>query len=97
MRELIGELSTLSPEFRSQWAAHDVRIRHEGIKRLWHPEVGDLELTYQPLDLPLPLPLPHRTVHDLTLYTMNSRSRRETCAAPAGEDAGRGRRGKAWS
>ncbi|MET7655675.1 MULTISPECIES: helix-turn-helix transcriptional regulator [unclassified Streptomyces] len=65
LRELIGELSTLSPEFRSQWAAHDVRIRHDGIKRLWHPEVGELELTYQSLDLPLS----HRAMHDLTLYT----------------------------
>ena len=37
LRELIGELSTLSPEFRAQWAAHDVRIRHDGIKRLQPP------------------------------------------------------------
>lgn len=65
LRELIGELSTLSPEFRSHWAAHDVRIRHDGIKRLWHPEVGELELVYQSLDLPMT----NRAVHDLTLYT----------------------------
>jgi transcriptional regulator with XRE-family HTH domain len=65
LRELIGELSTLSPEFRTLWAAHEVRTRHDGIKRLQHPEVGLLELTYQSLDLPTP----HRTVHDLTLYT----------------------------
>lgn len=64
LRELIGELSTLSTEFRTQWAAHDVRIHHEGIKRLRHPEVGELELTYQSLDLPLP----NRTMHDLTIY-----------------------------
>jgi transcriptional regulator with XRE-family HTH domain len=65
LRELVGELSTLSPEFRTLWAAHDVRIRHDGIKRLQHPEVGRLELTYQSMDLPTP----NRTVHDLTLYT----------------------------
>lgn len=65
LRELIGELSTLSPEFRSRWAAHDVRIRHDGIKRLWHPEVGELELSYQSLDLPMT----NRAVHDLTLCT----------------------------
>ncbi|WP_281426920.1 MmyB family transcriptional regulator [Nonomuraea ceibae] len=53
LRELIGELSTLSTEFRSRWAAHDVRIRHDGAERLWHPQVGQLELTYQSLDLPL--------------------------------------------
>ncbi|GAB2453820.1 hypothetical protein GCM10027187_22650 [Streptosporangium sandarakinum] len=33
----VGELSTLSPEFRSQWAAHNVRIHHDGTKRLRHP------------------------------------------------------------
>lgn len=65
LRELIGELSTLSPEFRTQWAAHDVRIRHDGIKRLRHPDIGDLELTYQSLDLPLS----NRAVHNLTIYT----------------------------
>ncbi|MFI5801871.1 helix-turn-helix transcriptional regulator [Streptomyces sp. NPDC051561] len=65
LRELIGELSTLSPEFRTMWAAHDVRTRHEGIKRLQHPEVGRLELTYQSLDLPTS----SRSVHDLTFYT----------------------------
>ncbi|KDN75789.1 XRE family transcriptional regulator [Streptomyces olindensis] len=65
LRELIGELSTLSPEFRGQWAVHDVRIRHDGVKRLRHPEVGELELSYQSLDLPLS----RRAVHDLTLYT----------------------------
>ncbi|WP_455678631.1 MmyB family transcriptional regulator [Streptomyces bobili] len=69
LRELIGELSTLSPEFRSQWAAHDVRTQNEGIKRLHHPDVGDLELTYQSLDLPLSLSLSLRAVHDLDLYT----------------------------
>jgi hypothetical protein len=47
------------------WAAHDVRIRHDGIKRLQHPEVGRLELTYKSLDLPTS----QRTVHDLTFYT----------------------------
>ncbi|MFI8949692.1 helix-turn-helix transcriptional regulator [Streptomyces sp. NPDC053750] len=65
LRELIGELSTLSPEFRTQWAAHDVRIRHDGSKRLHHPDVGELELCYQSLDLPMA----GRAVHDLTLYT----------------------------
>src|SRR5919108_82750 len=65
LRELVGELSTLSPEFRSQWAAHDVLIRHDGIKRLQHPDVGHLELTFQSLDLPLS----GRAVHDLIIYT----------------------------
>lgn len=54
LRELVGELCTLSSEFRGLWAAHDVLIRHDGIKRLRHPEVGHLELTFQSLDLPCP-------------------------------------------
>ncbi|MEE1762397.1 MULTISPECIES: helix-turn-helix transcriptional regulator [unclassified Streptomyces] len=65
LRELIGELSTVSADFRTMWAAHDVRLRHEGIKRLQHPEVGHLELTYQSLDLPVS----QRAVHSLNLYT----------------------------
>jgi transcriptional regulator with XRE-family HTH domain len=30
LRELVGELSTVSEEFRTRWAAHDVRIHHAG-------------------------------------------------------------------
>jgi hypothetical protein len=65
LRELVGELSTLSSEFRAMWAAYDVRIRHEGVKQLRHPEVGRLELSYRSLDLPLS----RGAVHDLTIYT----------------------------
>ncbi|MFE9674646.1 helix-turn-helix transcriptional regulator [Streptomyces sp. NPDC006259] len=65
LRDLVGELSTLSPEFRTMWATHDVRIRHGGTKRLEHPEVGRLELVYRSLDLPVA----NRAVHDLTFFT----------------------------
>ncbi|MCP2342133.1 helix-turn-helix transcriptional regulator [Actinomadura rupiterrae] len=65
LRGLVGELSTLSPEFREHWAVHDVLIRHDGAKRLQHPDVGHLDLTFQSLDLPLP----GRAVHDLITYT----------------------------
>ncbi|GHD01439.1 transcriptional regulator [Streptomyces violarus] len=65
LRELIGELSALSTQFRIQWAAHHVRIRHYGIKRLHHPDVGRLELAYRSMDLPLS----NRAVYDLTVYT----------------------------
>jgi transcriptional regulator with XRE-family HTH domain len=65
LRELIGELSTLSIEFRALWASHDIRIRHEGTKRLAHPEVGNLELVYQSVDLPTA----GRSAYDLSLYT----------------------------
>lgn len=65
LRELIGELSTLSTEFRTLWAAHDVRIHHGGVKTFNHPDAGPLELTYQPLDLPLST----QEAHSLTIYT----------------------------
>ncbi|WP_280402122.1 helix-turn-helix transcriptional regulator [Nocardia carnea] len=65
LRELIGELSTLSPEFRTRWARHDVRLHHEGTKHLRHPEVGDLELPYRSLNLPLP----GRPDHEVVIYT----------------------------
>ncbi|MHA7264680.1 helix-turn-helix domain-containing protein [Arthrobacter sp. TMN-37] len=65
LRELVGELSTLSREFRTLWASHDIRFRHEGVKRLRHPVAGELELTYQSLTLPT---FP-RAVHSLSVYT----------------------------
>jgi transcriptional regulator with XRE-family HTH domain len=52
LRELVGELSTVSEEFRVRWAAHDVRIHHNGAKQFRHPVVGGLDLTYCTLDLP---------------------------------------------
>jgi transcriptional regulator with XRE-family HTH domain len=48
----IGELVTRSDDFRLRWAAHDVRFHRTGTKRLHHPEVGDLELDYETMDLP---------------------------------------------
>ncbi|NEA98816.1 helix-turn-helix transcriptional regulator [Streptomyces sp. SID13726] len=65
LRELIGELSTVSAEFRIRWAAHGVRVHHGGVKRLHHPEAGPLQLTYQPLDLPVSA----HEAHSLTIYT----------------------------
>jgi transcriptional regulator with XRE-family HTH domain len=47
LADLIGELSTRSDEFRVRWAAHDVRIHTTGVKRLHHPVVGDLELSFE--------------------------------------------------
>ncbi|MFF0465545.1 MmyB family transcriptional regulator [Streptomyces mexicanus] len=65
LRELIGELSTLSTEFRTRWAAHDVRVHHGGVKSFDHPDAGPLELTYQPPDLPLST----SEAHSLTIHT----------------------------
>ncbi len=52
LRELVGELSTLSEEFRSRWAAHDVRIHRTGVKQFRHPAVGTLDLVYHSTALP---------------------------------------------
>jgi transcriptional regulator with XRE-family HTH domain len=52
LRELVGELSTVSEEFRIRWAAHNVRIHHNGAKQFRHPVVGPLELDYCTLELP---------------------------------------------
>jgi transcriptional regulator with XRE-family HTH domain len=52
LQDLVGELSTRSQEFRVRWAAHHVRRHQSGRKRLQHPVVGDLELTYEVLALP---------------------------------------------
>jgi hypothetical protein len=52
LQDLVGELSTRSPEFRARWAAHNVRLHRSGGKQLHHPVAGDLELTYEALELP---------------------------------------------
>ena len=52
LQDLVGELSTRSPEFRARWAAHNVRLHRTGHKQLHHPVAGDLELTYEALELP---------------------------------------------
>jgi transcriptional regulator with XRE-family HTH domain len=65
LRELVGELSTVSDEFRTRWAAHDVRIHHNGAKQFHHPVVGTLDLGYCTLDLPTQDPPDLR----LTIYT----------------------------
>ena len=49
---LIGELVTRSDAFRARWATHDVRLHRNGVKRIHHPEVGDLEFSYEGLELP---------------------------------------------
>jgi transcriptional regulator with XRE-family HTH domain len=51
LSDLVGELSTRSDEFRTRWAAHNVRIHRTGVKRVHHPTVGVLELTFEMLQL----------------------------------------------
>ncbi|ATG53687.1 transcriptional regulator [Brachybacterium ginsengisoli] len=52
LTDLIGELVTRSEEFRQRWSAHDVRYHRAGVKRMLHPQVGELELTFDGLELP---------------------------------------------
>ncbi|GLY19925.1 transcriptional regulator [Kineosporia sp. NBRC 101677] len=49
---LIGELSLRSPEFAALWARHQVRLCSSGTRRLHHPVVGDLDLSFEVLHLP---------------------------------------------
>jgi transcriptional regulator with XRE-family HTH domain len=51
LSDLIGELSTRSDEFASCWAAQNVRFHRSGLKSLHHPVVGDLELSFEAMDL----------------------------------------------
>ena len=51
LSDLVGELSTRSDAFRAWWAAHNVRYHQTGTKRLHHPMVGDLELSYEVMEL----------------------------------------------
>ena len=50
--ELVGELSVKSPQFAALWARHPVANCVSGMKYLRHPELGELELEFQALNLP---------------------------------------------
>ncbi|WP_427135140.1 helix-turn-helix transcriptional regulator [Pseudarthrobacter sp. S9] len=52
LSDLVGELSMRSEEFRTRWAAHNVRYHHTGLKDIHHPVVGDLHLAFESMDLP---------------------------------------------
>jgi transcriptional regulator with XRE-family HTH domain len=65
LRQLVGELSTVSEEFRARWAAHNVRVHHAGTKQFNHPVAGPLDLVYHSLDLAAG----DDWVLDLTIYT----------------------------
>lgn len=66
LSDLIGELSTQSEDFRVRWAKHDVRYHDTGRKRIHHPVVGDLELTYEAMLL--------RADTELTMFVYTAES-----------------------
>lgn len=51
LTDLVGELGTRSEEFRTRWAAHDVRLHSTGIKQFRHPVVGELDLAFDTMQL----------------------------------------------
>jgi transcriptional regulator with XRE-family HTH domain len=51
LSDLVGELSTRSDEFRMRWAAHNVRFHRSGVKHIHHPVVGELDLSYETMEL----------------------------------------------
>ncbi|WP_418003266.1 helix-turn-helix transcriptional regulator [Mycobacterium sp. PDNC021] len=51
LSDLVGELSTRSDYFRRLWGSHDVREHRTGLKSIHHPVVGDLDLSFQSMDL----------------------------------------------
>jgi transcriptional regulator with XRE-family HTH domain len=61
LSDLVGELATRSDAFRTRWATHNVRFHDTGVKRFHHPEVGELTLSYNRLDL--------AADHGLTIFT----------------------------
>jgi transcriptional regulator with XRE-family HTH domain len=71
LSDLIGELATQSEDFRTRWAAHNVRFHDTGVKQFNHPVVGELHLSFNRLDL--------AADHGLTLvtYTAEPGSRSE--------------------
>ncbi len=52
LSDLVGELSTRSDEFRVRWGAHDVELHRTGLKHIRHPVVGELQLSYEVMQLP---------------------------------------------
>ncbi|WP_320774012.1 helix-turn-helix transcriptional regulator [Streptomyces sp. CRN 30] len=49
--ELVAELTHASPRFRHLWARHDVRACEGGPLRLTHPQLGEVRLNREKLDV----------------------------------------------
>lgn len=50
--DLVEELRACSEDFRRRWELQQVRHHRAGSKRLRHPEVGDLEVSYTAMAFP---------------------------------------------
>lgn len=51
LHDLIEELTATSEAFRTRWDAHEVRLHQTGTKTFTHPVVGDLELSFEAMEL----------------------------------------------
>jgi transcriptional regulator with XRE-family HTH domain len=51
LSDLVGELSTRSDDFRTRWAAHNVRLHRTGTKSFRHPVVGELTCEFEAMEL----------------------------------------------
>jgi hypothetical protein len=49
---LVGQLSTLSPHFRQDWAEHDVHEHRTGRKTFRHPLIGLVDITWDVFSMP---------------------------------------------
>ena len=52
LTDLVGELATRSEEFRTGWAAHNVRLHQTGTKHFRHPVVGLIDVAFDAMPLP---------------------------------------------
>lgn len=52
LHDLVDDLNRESEEFRRFWRSHDVRAHDTGLKLVHHPIVGELQLTFETMDLP---------------------------------------------
>jgi len=52
LHHVIWQLREDSPEFRELWERQSVRVATHGTKRIMHPRVGELVLTFEAFELP---------------------------------------------
>lgn len=91
---VLCRLGPRSEEFRTRWARHDVKYHRTGRKPLHHPLVGDLDQSFEALELPADLGLrvnvytadPDTPSEDaLKVLASRAATRRETTAAQVKE------------
>ncbi|PZS27163.1 MAG: transcriptional regulator [Pseudonocardiales bacterium] len=52
LSSLVAELRTRADDFDRYWRTRDVQERTHGSKRLWHPDVGELTLSFENFTIP---------------------------------------------